>query len=358
MPVPDPPRDAALAHALPKVLLHEHLDGGLRPATLLALAHELGVALPAGDAATLEAWFRVRSNSGSLPAFLEGFDLTIPAMARVDALERVAFEAAEDALADGCVLGEFRCAADLWTSQGISIDAAIEALVAGLRRSTLPSGLIVCALRQRDARASEAVARAAVRHLGRGVVGFDLAGPEAGHPPAQHATAFAIARAAGLPITIHAGEADVAGRVLEAADQGAVRIGHGVRLVDALGTPGFDAVLARGLHLEICPTSNVCTGAAASIATHPIRTLWDAGVSLSFHTDSRLITGVSQTSEAGALVHEAGFTWDDLARMGLAAVRASFLPQADRERARAAIEAWRAAQAAAGPGGNSSASTP
>lgn len=346
-----------IARQLPKVLLHEHLDGGLCPATLIELARTHGVALPADEPAALAAWFRSRAMSGSLPAFLEGFELTIAAMASVEALERVAFEAAEDAIADGIVLAEFRCAPALWEGAGVPADAAIAAMLAGLRRSRLASGLIVCALRQFDAGESARIAELAVRHAGGGVIGFDLAGPEAGFPPALHARALAIAHEAVLPITCHAGEADAAARVLEAARLGAVRIGHGVRLADALGTPLADEAIARGLHLEICPTSNVCTGAAASIATHPIRALRDAGLSLSFHTDSRLITGVSQSDEALALVTHAGFSWDDLAHMGLQAAAASFLPEPDRQRAAAAINAWRADQAAAASG-KSSASTP
>jgi len=326
---------------LPKVLLHEHLDGALRPATLFDLARARGLSRPAADATALARWFDERAHVGSLPAYLEGFALTIAAMASPGALERVAFEAAEDARADGCVLAEFRCAPHLWEAQGVAAEDAVAALVAGLRRSALPSGLILCALRHEDPATSARVARLAVAMRDAGVIAFDLAGPEAGHPPSVHAAAFAVARDAGLPITCHAGEADGAYRVLEAARLGARRIGHGVRLVDALGTALFDEVRSLGLHFEVCPTSNVCTGAAASLAHHPIRALWDAGIDLSFHTDGPLMAATDMQREALGLVQVLGFAPADLATMSARAAASSFMPEADRQRALAAVDAWR-----------------
>ena len=338
----------ATALALPKVLLHEHLDGGLRPATLIELARARGLALPADEPAALAQWFRVRAHAGSLTGYLEGFGLTIAAMASVDALERVAYEAAEDALADGCVLAELRCAPNLWEVHGLSGENAIEALLAGLRRSALPSGLIVCAIRDHASTETERLAQLALRYRDQGVVGFDLAGPEAGHPPGDHAAAFAFLREAGLPITCHAGEADAAERVIEAARLGARRIGHGVRLADALGGVEGEALLnevrARKLHLEVCVTSNVHTGAAASRAVHPIRRLWDAGIELSFHTDSRLMSGVSATSEAASLVQEGRFTFAELVLMSLSAAQVSFMPEAVRQKAQATISEWARSQ--------------
>ncbi len=340
---------AAMARTIPKVLLHEHLDGGLRADTLIELSASRGLALPSTDAAELARWFDRRAHAGSLPAYLEGFGLTIPAMASTQALERVAFEAAEDAQADGCVLAELRCAVDLWEDDGVPVEAAIEALLAGLTRSTLPCGLIVCALRQHPSERTERIARAARRYLGQGVVGFDLAGPEHGFPPSAHAAAFAAARDGGLPITCHAGEADAAERVVEAARLGARRIGHGVRLADALGGGGGKALVdearERGLHFEVCVTSNVQTGAAASRAAHPIRTLWDAGIDLSIHTDSRLLSGVHPSDEAASLVREGRFSWAELVSMGQRAARASFMPQAAKDRAEAALLAWALNQA-------------
>lgn len=344
------PPTSALAQqlqAMPKVLLHEHLDGGLRPATLLELLHARGLAAPAQDAEALAAWFDARAHAGSLAEYLRGFALTVAAMASPAALARVAFEAAEDARQDGCVLAEFRIAPLLFEPLGVPPEAAIEALLAGLRRSPLASGLIVCAMRDQDSAHSERVMRLALRYRDEGVIGFDLAGAERGHPPSRHAAAFAMAREAGLPITCHAGEADAAERVLEAVRLGARRIGHGVRLADALDAQAGSAaaamleeVRASGVHLELCPTSNVHTGAATSLASHPIRRLWQAGLSLSFHTDNRLISMVSMSAEAIGLVRDNGLGLRDLAAMGLQAAGHSFLPAPARLKAQAALQAW------------------
>ncbi|OYU92620.1 MAG: adenosine deaminase, partial [Burkholderiales bacterium PBB5] len=203
------------ARRLPKVLLHEHLDGGLRVATLLDLARQRGLALPAYDEDTLAAWFDARAHAGSLVEYLRGFALTVAAMATPEALARVAFEAAEDARAEGCVLAEFRIAPLLFEAHGVSGDDAVAAMLAGLARSPLPSGLIVCGMRHEDDARIQAAAELALRWQGRGVVGFDLAGPEAGWPAARHAALLAQVRAAGLGLTLHAGEADVGDRVLD-----------------------------------------------------------------------------------------------------------------------------------------------
>jgi len=343
MTVPEPTGLHERARALPKVLLHEHLDGGLRIATLFELLEARGLAHPAQDPAGLAAWFDARAHAGSLTEYLAGFALTVAAMGREDALERVAFEAAEDAREDGCVLAEFRIAPMLFEAHGVAPEAAVEAMLAGLVRCTMPAGLILCAMRERRCGEGERVAALAVRYHTRGVVGFDLAGPEWGHPSSDHAQAFAIARRGELPITCHAGEADAAPRVLEAARLGAQRIGHGVRLADAFGAPDgerlLDEVRERGLHLELCPTSNVHTGAVESIAQHPIGALQRAGLSVSFNTDNRLMSRVSMTSEAAALVDEAGVTIAELRAMAEQAARHSFLPGHARRDALAAIRA-------------------
>src|SRR5438874_4253942 len=218
-----PPLDTLL-RAMPKVLLHEHLDGGLRPATLFELLHERALASPAADPRSLADWFRSHAHAGSLTEYLSGFALTVAAMATPRGLERVAFEAAEDARLDGCVLAEFRIAPALFEAHGVAPAAAVEALLGGLRRSPLPSGLILCVMRERPQAEGVRTAELALRYRDDGVVGLDLAGPEAGHPPSQHARAIAIARDAGLSLTLHAGEADGAARVLEAAQLGARRI--------------------------------------------------------------------------------------------------------------------------------------
>jgi adenosine deaminase len=341
----------ALARATPKVLLHEHLDGGLRVATLFELLQSRALPCPAPDAAALGAWFDRRARAGSLERYLEGFGLTVAAMAAPDALARVAFEAAEDARASGCVLAEFRIAPLLFEPHGLDGDAVVPALLEGLAASALPSGLIVCAMRQRPASETDRAAALALRWQGRGVIGFDLAGPEAGFPPARHAAALRRVRDAGLPITLHAGEADAAVRVLEAAEHGARRIGHGVRLADAIGTPDGAALIERvralDLHLELCPTSNVHTGAVPSLAAHPIGALRRAGLSCSYHTDNRLMSRLSMADEAANLVRECGLGVPDLLDMTRQAAARSFLPSAARARARGEIDAWVAARGAA-----------
>ncbi len=339
------------ARALPKVLLHEHLDGGLREQTLLELLDARGLPCPAPDAAALGRWFDARAHTGSLVEFLRGFELTVAAMASLPALGRVAFEGAEDAIAEGCVLAEFRIAPLLFEPFGLDGDAVVEALVAGLRRSALPSGLIVCAMRHLAPAETLRAAELALRWQGRGVVAFDLAGAERGHPPGEHYAALARVRDAGLPLTLHAGEADEAERVVEAVHLGASRIGHGVRLADALDDPArhalVDEVRRSGTHLEICPTSNVHTGAVPSLAQHPLPALWRAGVSLSYHTDNRLMSRTSMSVEAQGLLDQMALTPADLVSMGREALRHSFVAPAERDAAARAFEAALRSPAAA-----------
>jgi len=342
----DRPPATARALALPKVLLHDHLDGSLRIPTLLDLLRERGLASPAPDAASLGAWFSSNAHAGSLEKYLQGFALTVAAMASTAALERVAYEAAVDAHAQGVVLAEFRIAPLLFESFGVQGEDAVEALLAGLARSPLPlgthSGLIVCGMRHLPPDEVERAAILALKYQGRGVVAFDLAGAEFGFPPALHERALQRVRAAGLGLTLHAGEADSAVRVLEAARLGATRVGHGVRLVDALVDQAqaglVEEARARGLHLEVCPTSNVHTGAAQSIASHPITALWQAGISLSYHTDNTLMSCITQAEEATALLMHTPLTEADLVQMALQAARQSFLPASARDAAAAEIQ--------------------
>jgi adenosine deaminase len=342
------PDSANIARRLPKVLLHDHLDGGLRVATLLELLIQRGLPSPAPDVAALQAWFEKNAHAGSLAKYLEGFALTVAAMATPQAMHRVALESAQDAHADGAVLAEFRIAPLLFEAHGISGEAAVEAMLAGLAASPLPllhrSGLIVCAMRHLPPQETLRAAQLALRYQGQGVIGFDLAGPEAGHPPAEHDQALRLVRGAGLPITLHAGEADAAVRVLEAARQGASRIGHGVRLVDALHDPAqahlIEEAKALNLHLEVCPTSNVHTGAAADLASHPITALWQAGISLSYHPDNRLMSCINHSGEAAALLEHTPLQVSDLLAMARQAALHSFLPQSSREEAVAVIEAY------------------
>lgn len=343
------PIGTALA-AMPKVLLHDHLDGSLRVSTLIALCQRRGIALPTNRADELAQWFRDNAMAGSLERYLQGFALTVAAMGDLAAIEQVAFEAAEDARAEGCVLAEFRMAPLLLQAHGVDPNEATTAMLAGLSRSSLPCGLIVCGMRHEAPERVAEAAQLALRHRAGpqrtvGVVGFDLAGPERGWPATHHATALQQVRDAGLPITLHAGEADEGQRVLEAVALGARRIGHGVRLADLLVSSNAEDILhtfrEHQVHLEICPTSNVQTGAARSIAEHPIRALWQAGVSLSFHTDNHLISCTDMNLEGQALLNEAGFNLGDLARMQSLALEASFLSEPLKASARARLTAWR-----------------
>ena len=340
-PAPLQPDAAAFRH-LPKALLHEHLDGGLRPATLLELAQARGLAVPTDAPGALADWMHANADSGSLERYLQGFALTVAAMASPEACERVAFEAAEDARLDGCVLAEFRMAPLLLEPFGMRGEAVIEALVAGLRRSALPCGLIVCAMRTDAPDATLRAAELAARHAGAGVIGFDLAGAERGFPPAAHAAAFARARDAGLGLTCHAGESDTGARVLEAAALGATRIGHGVHIMmgatKAETTGWIDA--AHGLHFEVCPSSNVHTGAFASLAAHPIRAMVEAGLSVSCSTDNRLMSGVTLSGELAAIHRQPGLSAAQLAGLMRSAVAASFLPADVRAAALREMQRW------------------
>jgi len=322
---------------LPKVLLHEHLDGGLRPQTLLELCSARGLRPPADDATALAAWVQANANSGSLGRYLAGFALTVEAMASLPAFERVAFEAAEDARDDGCVLAEFRIAPLLLEAFGLRGEAVVEALLAGLRRSALPCGLIVCAMRHEPPEHTLRAAKLAALYAGQGVIGFDLAGAESGHPPTPHARAFAAARDAGLGLTCHAGEADVGARVLEAAALGATRIGHGIHIVD----DAHDMQRAResGLHFEVCPSSNVHTGAAASLAAHPLRRMLNAGLSVSVSTDNRLMSGVSLSGELQVMHQALGLSLAQIRQMQREAASATFMPEQARAAAIDAIAA-------------------
>lgn len=333
--------------ALPKVLLHEHLDGGLRLATLFDLLHARGLPCPGADAEALGRWFDARAHAGSLVDYLRGFDLTVAAMATPAALERVAFEAAADAAADGCVLAEFRIAPLLFEAHGLPGEASVEALLAGMQRSALPCGLIVCAMRHLPPEQTVRAARLALAYKAHGVVGFDLAGAERGHPPGDHVQALNLVRDGGLPLTLHAGEADEAGRVIEAIRLGASRIGHGIRLADALGDPHRSALIdearASDVHFEVCPTSNVHTGAAASLAEHPITALWQAGLSVGVNTDNTLMSRLTLGSECAALLAHTPLTLHDLTRMQREAARHSFLGAGAKAAALAALDRYAAA---------------
>ena len=326
----NPPTPETGWQACPKVSLHEHIDGSLRPHTLWELCQARGIPLPWPHPDRVAHGMQANAHTGQLTTYLQGFRHTVAAMASESACERVARELAEDAHADGCVLAEFRFAPQLFVDWGLAPEAAIEAVLRGLehhrQQQPLPCGLIVCGMRQLGAHSTRAAAALAVRYRASGVVGFDLAGPELGFPPSEHAQAIHLARDGGLGITVHAGEADAGHRVLEAARLGATRIGHGVRVVD---DPAWaDVARKRGLHFEVCPSSNVHTGAARSVAAHPIAAMLDAGLSVSCAPDNRLVSATTLSRELALLHTERGLAVPTLLRMQHRALAASFLPEA------------------------------
>ncbi len=359
---PVAPGGDAFWRAIPKVLLHEHLDGGLRPQTLLDLCQQKNILLPASTPQAVARWLQGNAQSGSLVRYVAAFAPTVAAMGDAAACERVAFEAAEDAQQDGCVLAEFRMAPLLLEPHGLAGEAAVEALLAGLQRSGLACALIVCAMRTDSAAQVERAARLAARYAGHGVVGFDLAGGERGYPAALHRRAIDIAREAALGITLHAGEADEGARVLEAIALGATRIGHGVRLAMGEGaaqrmaqvaemtlptegtTPGATVQPARKVHFEVCPTSNTHTGVCQHLHEHPLPAMWAAGLELSIHTDNRLISGITHSQELANVHHALGWPLAAIAPSMLAAATASFLPIAARQAAIERVNVWESAR--------------
>jgi adenosine deaminase len=327
----------------PKVLLHDHLDGGLRPATVIELADASGYAdLPSTDARELGAWFLAAAHSGSLVRYLETFGHTVGVMQTHDALVRVAAECAEDLADDGVVYAEVRFAPELHVEGGLALDAVIEAVLEGFRVGAARAaergrrirvGCLLTAMRH--AARSREIAELAVRYRDLGVVGFDIAGAEAGFPPTRHLDAFEYVRQQNAHFTIHAGEAFGLPSIWEALQWcGADRLGHGVRIVDDItlgadGTPRLGLLAAyvrdKRIPLEMCPTSNVHTGAATSLADHPIGLLTSLRFRVTVNTDNRLMSDVSVTSELTALVDTFGYGWADLQWFTVNAMKSAFL---------------------------------
>ena len=335
----------------PKVLLHDHLDGGLRPATVLDLAARTGYTdLPATDADRLGAWFRDAADSGSLERYLETFAHTVGVMQTAEALRRVAAECAEDLADDGVVYAEVRFAPELHVEQGLSLDAVVEAVLAGFREGSARAaargrrirvGALLTAMRH-AARSME-IAELAIRFRDVGVVGFDIAGAEAGHPPTRHLDAFEFLKRENAHFTIHAGEAFGVPSIWQALQWcGADRLGHGVRIIDDISVPedgspdgvslGRVAAYVRDkrIPLELCPSSNVQTGAAKSISEHPIGLLARMKFRVTVNTDNRLMSGCSMSSEMLALVDAFGYGWADLQWLTVNAMKSSFLPFDER----------------------------
>ncbi|MFN2494957.1 MAG: adenosine deaminase [Pseudonocardiaceae bacterium] len=346
----------------PKVLLHDHLDGGLRPATVAELAEQTGYrGLPSTDPAELESWFRAAAGAGNLERYLEPFGHTVGVMQTPAALHRVAAECAEDLAADGVVYAEVRFAPELHTERGLHLDEVVEAVLAGFAKGSAtaaqrgypivghPIGAnrmdrrirIGCLLTaMRHAARSREIAELAVRYRDAGVAGFDIAGAEAGFPPTRHLDAFEYLRQQNYHFTIHAGEAFGLPSIWEALQWcGADRLGHGVRVVDDIvvaadGTVKIGRLAAyvrdKRIPLELCPTSNVQTGAAASIAEHPFGLLAKLRFRVTVNTDNRLMSGCTMSSELAALVDAFGYGWSDLQRFTINAMKSAFLPFDER----------------------------
>lgn len=336
---------------LPKVALHDHLDGGVRPQTLLELGQRYGVALPGTTAAALAQEVAARANSGSLVRYLEAFDWTIAVMQTPEALTRIAREAVEDLAADGVVLAEIRFAPLLHVRAGLSAQAVVDAVALGIAQGSaatgMPAGLILCALRCNDE--AEAVVDLYLANRDDGlVVGVDLAGPEAGFPVTRHpAIARLAAREPGAPITLHAGEAAGVASIWQALEAGARRIGHGTRLIDDILAERslLRAIRERGVHLEVCLSSNVQTGAVAHLAAHPLARFLDEGVKVSLDADNRLMSATSHSVEYALAQGTFGLTALQMQAMTDHALEASFLPEPVRRAVRQSLRAQRDAQA-------------
>lgn len=327
----------------PKIVLHDHLDGGLRPETVLDLARAGGYrGLPADDVAGLRAWFH-QAGATSLETYLEAFTHTFGVMQTPEAMRRVAFEAVEDLAADGVVYAEIRFGPSLHTARGMTRDDAIAGVLAGFADAEksygVPARVIVDALRHQGD--SVEVAEAASRFAGKGVVAFDLAGPEAGYPASMHREAIDIARSAGLHITLHAGEGDGVESIRDAVACGAERLGHGVRIVEdttvragvivAMG-PVATEVHRRGIPLEVCPTSNLDTKMYPSPQQHPVGVLHRAGFAVTVNTDNRLMSATSMTRDMGVARDSCGMTEADLDAVTALALRVAFCDEATRQR--------------------------
>jgi len=327
----------------PKVLLHDHLDGGLRPQTVIELADASGYrGLPTTDVAKLATWFASAADSGSLERYLETFAHTCGVMQDEAALVRVAAEAVEDLASDGVVYAEVRYAPELFQERGLTLEQIVEAVQEGFRLGErraaeaghrIRIGTLLCAMRQ-NARSLE-IAELAVRYRDVGVVGFDIAGPEAGFPPTRNLDAFEYLRQQNAHFTIHAGEAFGLPSIWEAIQHcGAERLGHGVRIVDDIkvaedGSVNLGRLASyvrdRRIPLEMCPSSNLQTGAAPSVAEHPIGLLARLRFRVTVNTDNRLMSHCSMSSEMATLVDTFGYAWEDLQWFTVNAMKSAFI---------------------------------
>jgi adenosine deaminase len=321
------------------VLLHDHLDGGLRPGTVAELADNTGYnLLPASDVDELTAWFYgAAAASGSLDRYLEAFTHTVAVMQTEEALVRVARECAQDLAADRVVYAEVRFAPELHVDT-LELPAVVEAVLEGFRQGTSDTGLTARVLltAMRSAARSREIAELAVRYRDQGVAGFDIAGREAGHPPTRHLDAFQLMSRENGHFTIHAGEGFGLPSIWEALQWcNADRLGHGVRIVDDI-TVSVDGSVTLGklagyvrdtrVPLEMCPTSNVNTGVCASVAEHPIGLLAGLGFRVTVNTDNRLMSNVTLSSELHAVATAFGYGWEQLRWLTVNAMKSAFLP--------------------------------
>ena len=337
------PPTAERIRSAPKVLLHDHLDGGLRPETIIELADQIGYTdLPATDPEALTTWMMRGANRKDLTLYLETFAHTVAVMQTRDGIHRVARECAEDLAADGVIYAEVRFAPELHTEGELNLDDAIEAVLdgfaAGADGTELTIRAICSAMRHVDN--SLEVAQAAVRWRDQGVIAFDIAGPEDGFPPDDHILAFQYCQRENFHITVHAGEAYGPRSIWKAVQYcGAERLGHGIRIIedlehDADGEPKLGRLAHflrdRRIPFEVCPTSNVNTGVVDEIADHPIAQLIELRFRVTLNTDNRLMSGVSMTSEMVALVDAFGYGWDRLRWLTVNGMKSSFLPFRER----------------------------
>jgi len=331
---------------LPKALLHDHLDGGLRPETIIEIAQEIGHELPTYDPAELAEWFRSSCDSGSLVLYLETFAHTVAVMQRCQDVVRVARECAIDLARDGVVYAEVRMAPELLTTGELTLTTAVEAILEGFREgekvakeegNTIRIFSLLCGMRQNDL--SQQVAELAVKYRDKGVVGFDIAGPEDGFPPSDQLDTFEYLRRENAHFTIHAGEAYGLPSIWEAIQIcGAERLGHGVRITDDVDfnhTPPRLGRLAsyvrdRRIPLEMCPSSNIQTGVASSFADHPIAKLAKLRFRITLNTDNRLMSATSMSNEMNQLVATCDWNFQDLQRVTINALKSAFIPFEER----------------------------
>lgn len=335
--------DGTVLKTLPKVLLHEHLDGVLRPQTVIELAKAANYSqLPTEDPSELARWFHRGANQGSLPKYLEGFAHTIAVMQTEQALERVAYEQVEDLSNDGVVYFETRFAPLFHTQKGLTHQQVVSAVLRGLQRGRkafgVTGGLIICAMRNMDV--SLEMAELAVDFRERGVVGFDLAGEEGGFPPKKHVEAFHYIQRQNFNITIHAGEGFGKESIWQAIQYcGAHRIGHGTRLIEDIAVADgrvvklgdlAQYVLDKRIPLEICLLSNVQTGAAPSLPEHPFKILYQEKFRVTLNTDNRLMSDTTMSKEFQAAAETFGLSLDDFEKITINAMKSAFLPYAQR----------------------------